>query len=92
MVGDVRNRAVTLLGLHARMLRRLAAESVLVEQGIFRREAIVDLLDEHLANRADHHVRLWLLLNVEIWYRMYLLGESPDALARMLGEGVAAAS
>jgi asparagine synthase (glutamine-hydrolysing) len=74
------------------VLRRLSAESVLVEQGIFRREAIVGLLDEHLANRADHHVRLWLLLNVEIWYRMYLLGESPDALARMLGEGVAAAS
>jgi asparagine synthase (glutamine-hydrolysing) len=74
------------------VLRELADDSVLVESGIFRREAILELLDEHLANRADHHVRLWMLLNVEIWYRMYLLGQSPETLAKTLEERVAAAA
>ncbi len=68
------------------VLRSLLSESRLIQAGIFRPDAFARLLEEHLAGRADHHVRLWLLLNVEIWYRMVLLGESEGDLQAMLGE------
>jgi asparagine synthase (glutamine-hydrolysing) len=76
----------------APVVRHLVEDSAVVEAGIFRGEAIRRLLEEHLADRSDHHVRLWMLLNVEVWYRMYLLGQSPEALARTLGEKVEAAA
>ena len=49
------------------------------------------LLREHVAGQADHHVRLWLILNAEMWYRLFILGESRAELAARLAEQVAAA-
>jgi asparagine synthase (glutamine-hydrolysing) len=68
------------------VLRRFLARSALVEEGIFRREALDRLVDEHLADRADHHVRLWLILNAEIWHRMYVRGEAMEDLSAALIE------
>ncbi len=68
------------------VLRRLLDEGAVIEAGIFRREAIERLLDEHLAHKADHHVRLWLILNVEVWYRLFVLGERIDDLTGRLRE------
>jgi len=42
------------------------------------------MIDEHLAKRADHGNRLWLLINAEIWYRMSILGQSQQDLRREL--------
>jgi asparagine synthase (glutamine-hydrolysing) len=47
----------------------------LVGEGWIERAAIEGLFTEHLANRVDHHVRIWLLLNLEAWFRIYMLGE-----------------
>ncbi|HYG61529.1 MAG TPA: asparagine synthase (glutamine-hydrolyzing) [Thermoanaerobaculia bacterium] len=68
------------------VLRRLIAEGAVIEAGIFRREALERLLAEHLANRADHHVRLWLVLNVEVWYRLFVRGEPLEELTGLLRE------
>lgn len=68
------------------VLRRLIRDGAVLEAGIFRGAAIERLLEEHLANRADHHVRLWLVLNVEVWYRMFVLGEPLEDLTGMLRE------
>ena len=72
------------------VLRHVLQRSRLVEAGIFRGEAIARLLDEHVAGRSDHHVRLWMLLNLEIWYRMVLGGESQGPLGEMLAGSVSA--
>ncbi len=72
------------------VLKHLVEDSVLVESGILRREAIARLLEEHLADRADHHVRLWMLLNLEIWYGMFLGGRSVTEFEGELEEKVAA--
>jgi len=61
--------------LHA-PLRRFLDESNLVRQGLFRRAEIARLLEEHRDSRVDHHVRLWMLLNLEIWYQLYIMGLS----------------
>jgi asparagine synthase (glutamine-hydrolysing) len=50
----------------------------LVGAGWIERMAIEGLFAEHLASRVDHHVRIWMLLNLEAWFRIYVLGE-PDA-------------
>ncbi len=62
-------------------VRPLLLESRLVEEGFFRREALEALLDEHQSGRVDHHHRLWMLLNLEVWYREYLGGDTVEELA-----------
>ena len=56
------------------------AGSRLVEDGYWNAEPIRTLLKEHGARRADHGNRLWLLCSSEMWYRMFVRGESSDAL------------
>jgi asparagine synthase (glutamine-hydrolysing) len=46
-----------------------------VNEGIFQREYVTRLLEEHKGNKADHHVRLWMLLNLEIWHQLYIEGD-----------------
>lgn len=46
--------------------------SYFVREGLFKEEAVRRLLDEHRSNRIDHHVRLWMLLNLEIWHQLYI--------------------
>ena len=74
------------------VLTHLLEDSAVIEQGIFSREAVARLLEEHLGERADHHVRLWMILNVEIWYRMFVLGESLADLQGMLSERLGSAA
>jgi asparagine synthase (glutamine-hydrolysing) len=54
--------------------------SRLVASGIFRPEPIARLLREHMEGRVDHSYRLWLLLNLEIWYEVYIEGRSADVV------------
>ena len=43
-----------------------------VRNGWIRADAVDRLCTEHLAHRADHHVRIWMLLNLDAWCRIYL--------------------
>ena len=52
-------------------LRNLFAQSRFVEMGIFEHHAIQSMIEEHLSGKVDHNFRLWILLNLELWYRMY---------------------
>jgi asparagine synthase (glutamine-hydrolysing) len=46
-------------------------------RGIFAVPALERLVAEHEARTANHADRLWLLLNFEIWQRIFLDGEDP---------------
>jgi asparagine synthase (glutamine-hydrolysing) len=74
------------------VVKHLLSNSTLVEEGIFRREPIERLVEEHVAHRADHHVRLWMILNVEVWYRMYVRGEPLEDLTGLLRERLGSAA
>jgi asparagine synthase (glutamine-hydrolysing) len=74
------------------VIKHLLSNSTLVEEGIFRREPIERLVEEHVAHRADHHVRLWMILNVEVWYRMYVRGEPLEDLTGLLRERLGSAA
>ena len=47
-------------------------DSYFVREGIFRRSEVERLLAEHRQSRVDHHVRLWMLLNLELWRQIYI--------------------
>ncbi|MHB1873042.1 MAG: asparagine synthase-related protein [Steroidobacteraceae bacterium] len=49
-------------------------------RGIFDPRFAAHMLHEHRAGRANHADRLWLLMNLEIWPRVFLEGEEPEAV------------
>lgn len=69
---------------YTRLYQSCLRQSQLVQDRVLDRQAIAQLVDEHLAKRADHGNRLWLLINAEIWYRMSILGQSKEDLRREL--------
>ena len=62
------------------MLRSLFSQSRFVELGIFEKDYIDMLLEEHIAGHVDHNYRIWLLLNLEIWYRLFFEGETIESM------------
>ena len=64
-------------------LTRLFLQSRFVEIGVFDRDYIFQILDEHLSGKADHNFRLWILINLEFWYRLYFDGESIESLTEL---------
>jgi asparagine synthase (glutamine-hydrolysing) len=43
----------------------------LVAEGWVRAEAIERLIDEHIRRKADHHVRIWMLMSLDVWHREF---------------------
>jgi len=64
-------------------LRNLFAQSRFVEAGIFDGGTIQVLLDEHLSGKVDHNFRLWILLNLELWHRMYFENISVEKMREL---------
>jgi asparagine synthase (glutamine-hydrolysing) len=47
-----------------------------LNRGYFRREAIEKLFHDHFSHHRDNQDRIWRLLNLELWHRVCLEGES----------------
>ena len=43
-----------------------------LERGYFREAGLRGLIDEHVAEQADHGYRLWSLLMLELWHRRFV--------------------
>lgn len=67
-------------------IEQLFEQSRFVETGIFRKEYIDTIVSEHMAGKVDHNYRLWVLINLEYWYRMAIEGASLDSLAGLTDE------
>ncbi len=61
-------------------IENLFAESRFVELGIFDRTYVERLIEQHGSGRVDHNYRLWLLINLEVWYRLNFEGSTVDAM------------
>ncbi len=68
-------------------IRGLMSESRFVEQGIFDRNEIQSILDEHIGGKRDHNFRIWILINLEFWYRLFFEGQTVEEL-RELTDGL----
>ncbi|OQA91406.1 MAG: Asparagine synthetase (glutamine-hydrolyzing) 1 [Elusimicrobia bacterium ADurb.Bin231] len=47
-------------------------------RGYFKRSEVRNLYDEHLSGKRDHGYRLWALLMLELWHKVYIDGEKFD--------------
>jgi asparagine synthase (glutamine-hydrolysing) len=85
------------LGLWFRGKLRGAFEDILLsprarQRGYFDGREVQRLLDEHLAGKRDHELRLWQLFMFELWHRAYLDGTEVEAGAAARAEPVLNAS
>ena len=72
------------------VVRELLSPETVRRRGLFKPAAVGALLADHEAQRSDGTDALLALLNLEVWSRVYLDGQSPEALAddlRHLAEG-----
>jgi len=67
-----------LAGPRLETIRGMLLEPRSLNREFFRREAIEKLFDEHRAKHRDNYDRIWRLLNLELWHRVCLEGESHD--------------
>ena len=46
-----------------------------LRRGYFRKEGIEEILDEHIRLGFNHSARIWALLNLELWHRIFIDAE-----------------
>lgn len=66
------------------VVSQMLEHSYFVKEGWFKKENIQRLLVEHHNNRYDHHVRLWMLLTLELWHQLYIEGVEQEVLTEKL--------
>jgi asparagine synthase (glutamine-hydrolysing) len=71
-----------LAGPQLEEIQSLLLEPRSLDRGLFRREAIEQLFREHRARHRDNYDRIWRLLNLELWHRVCIEGESHEISAR----------
>ena len=59
-------------------IERMLLESRSMDRGFFRRSAVKQLFDEHRNDYRDHYDRIWRLLNLELWFRVCVEGDSHE--------------
>jgi asparagine synthase (glutamine-hydrolysing) len=59
-------------------LEKLLLESRTLDRGLIEPSAVRKLFVEHRGGRRDNGDRIWRLLNLEIWHRVFIDGEMPD--------------
>ncbi len=68
-------------------LENLMTDSVAVRMGWLDRQRILRELQDHRSGARDNHARLWLVLWLELWFRIMVAGEMAcDADLSTMGE------
>jgi asparagine synthase (glutamine-hydrolysing) len=47
------------------------------DRGFFPPDAVARLVEQHRSGAAAHGDRLWLLINFELWHRIFMDGDAP---------------
>ena len=64
-----------LRGAHTHLLDDLVLSERSLARGLFIPDFLRSMVAEHRAGLCDHGDRLWLLMNLELWQRIFLEGE-----------------
>jgi len=62
------------------VVRELVLSPRATGRGLFEPSELARLAGEHRAGTADHGERLWLLVNLEIWHRVFVERESASSV------------
>jgi asparagine synthase (glutamine-hydrolysing) len=65
-------------------LQNLFKQSKFISMGIFDGDYVSNIINEHLSGIRDHNFRIWILLNLEIWYRIYFEKQSLDEIKEFI--------
>jgi asparagine synthase (glutamine-hydrolysing) len=66
-----------LRGPYRHMLDEYVTGNRALERGLFDAAVVRSMVESHVSGEADHSERLWSLINLEIWQRIFLEGEEP---------------
>ena len=66
--------------------RRIPPRQPGAARRLFNPDAVRQLAAEHRSGSRAHGDRLWLLVNLELWQRIFLDGEPPDEVMRAVSE------
>ena len=69
-----------LIGEQLDAIRDLLLEHRSIDRGLFRSDAVACIFQEHRAGYRDHYDRIWRLLNLELWHRVCLEGDTKHNL------------
>lgn len=53
-------------------LRQIVKESRFIGSQIFNHEYVHNMIEEHINGKRDHNFRIWIFMNLEIWYRIFI--------------------
>jgi asparagine synthase (glutamine-hydrolysing) len=76
-----------LRGAHWPVVEEFVTSTRAASRGLLNGSEVRRLAAEHRSGRADHAERLWLLINLEIWQRMFCEGETAQDVMRPLRRG-----
>ena len=69
-------------------LREVVDRSCFVETGVFENRYVRDMIEEHIQGKRDHSFRIWVFLNLEVWYRIFIARQSLDSLLEWIDRSV----
>jgi asparagine synthase (glutamine-hydrolysing) len=67
-------------------IHNILLDSFFVKEGLFKKERVLRLLTDHKTSKIDNHVRLWMLLNLELWYRIYIQHQTPEQVSEEISD------
>jgi hypothetical protein len=62
------------------VIQKFLSPENLERRGIFRPQAVQQLVRDHQENRRDNSLKIWALLMVEVWQRMYIDNETEESV------------
>jgi len=62
------------------VIQQLLSPEAVERRGIFRPDAVQSLLREHEENKRDNGLKIWSLLMIEVWQRMYFDKQSEESV------------
>ena len=71
-----------LRGRYRSMVDQFVVSDRAMARGLFEPTELRRIVSEHMAGVGGHQERLWTLINLEIWHRMFIDGESHEDLAK----------
>ena len=52
--------------------REILLDPVALNRGYFDQDALRRLIEDHVQGRANNGARIWALLNLELWHRIFI--------------------
>jgi asparagine synthase (glutamine-hydrolysing) len=62
------------------VIKEFLSPASIERRGLFRPDAIQKLLRDHAENRRDNALKIWALLMIEVWQRMYFDKQSAESV------------